>query len=213
MRTIWQFFQINKTECRKTGLRDDEVYPIDKMDMDPIFSITNPTFVAALQRGNEDEKAAGEYLANFRFYFDLWNSNKNICYPPHYNGALFAHLVPNDEELVLPPPPTSPPRRENLKIRERRRGDPIGSPLEQANLLFHHTSNQRTTRSSSSVYSHKEPRTPTRIQNATKPNTTITMPFKSRFLSSKVKARKPCLLSALQSTHTPSLVSVTYVWR
>ncbi len=92
MRTVWQFFQHNKAQCRKTKVSEKDIYPVDKMDMDPILSITNPDFVAALQCGTEEEKAAGIYLANIRFYFNLWNSNKDIAYPPHYDES-FTHLV------------------------------------------------------------------------------------------------------------------------
>ncbi len=102
MRTIWEFFQRNKALCRKTGMHESDIYPIDKMNMNPILSITHPDFVAALQRGTEKEKEAGIYLANLRFYFDLWNSNKAITYPLHYDES-FTHLTPDDflDDLLL----------------------------------------------------------------------------------------------------------------
>lgn len=78
LRSVWEFWQANQKMCKK-WVREDDIYPSDKMDMDPILKITHPEFIIAiLQSGNNEYIAAGKYLHFMRKYYDLWHSNREI---------------------------------------------------------------------------------------------------------------------------------------
>lgn len=68
-------------ECAK-WIRDNDVFPTDKMDIDPFLNITNPEFLNfVLKNGTVEEAGTATFLQNLRSYYNLWNSNKQITIP------------------------------------------------------------------------------------------------------------------------------------
>lgn len=83
MRTASDFYSKNKSTYADI-INNNDIYPTDKMDIDPLLRLTSKQFIAGLQQGTPEEQALAKYLYFTRQYFDIWNSTNNelsILYP------------------------------------------------------------------------------------------------------------------------------------
>jgi hypothetical protein len=86
METAWNFFQQNLRKCKR-GLEND-IYPTDKMDIDPVLNVCDPKFTSMLLQGKPEEQQLGKFLCNMHWYFNIWNSNKNLPNINNYSTTL-----------------------------------------------------------------------------------------------------------------------------
>lgn len=57
-------------------ITDDDIYPTDRMDIDPVLHVTDPSFTSTLKSSTDPAtRLAGEYLFNIRNYYDIWMDN------------------------------------------------------------------------------------------------------------------------------------------
>jgi len=76
MKTIWEEFKQNKHQY-KDILKEDDIYPGDKMDIDPFLHVTDPKVTALLQQSpNSATQLAAEYLIQAHDYYTTWMDNK-----------------------------------------------------------------------------------------------------------------------------------------
>lgn len=76
MKTIWQACKDDK-ELQKHISMSDDLFPIDKMDVDPVLNLTDPAFTTLLKNNPKPEvQEAVIYLSNIRAWYEAWNSNK-----------------------------------------------------------------------------------------------------------------------------------------
>ena len=87
MNTVWNTMkEPDKAEEWKNLLSVDNIYPTDKVDIDPVKNITSEKVTALLQaHTNPAVQAVGEYLENIQFYY-----NACITKPP----ALLLEQIP-----------------------------------------------------------------------------------------------------------------------
>jgi hypothetical protein len=81
MKTVWEAWKSEVYDWKKL-IKEDDIYPPDKMDIEPFLKITNPALTTSLLSSNDTTmKMAGEYLQNTRQYYDLFMDNKMNAAP------------------------------------------------------------------------------------------------------------------------------------
>lgn len=69
--------EVKKTPSWRPILSEDDIFPLDKMDIDPILKLTSPPVITKLLSypANSALNSLGHYLYVIRLYYDLWNNN------------------------------------------------------------------------------------------------------------------------------------------
>ena len=70
IKTVWEEFKQNKQQYNNI-LREDDIYPVDKMDINPFYHITSLCVTSLLcQSSNPTTHQVGEYLIQAYKYYN-----------------------------------------------------------------------------------------------------------------------------------------------